>query len=471
MTVELKTLTNKKYSGNYAGLPPTLDSSSGILVGDLAYDTSITPYIEWKCEINTLGAPLWTPIKELAKVAVTTGLLNGGLITINTDNTKFNISAGKGYINDVTNPALPIVHTVVWNAFTGVVDNYLTTVDETRVAIDVDGNIYQKNVLFDYQDARNYIILGHNLHYSRTYLESVVNAPVLLLSTALTYYNTQLQARDGWTIDAAGNISGKALAETKYDVGLGAVANVDATTTSNITDSSNKRFVTDSELAVLANTSGINTGDQNLSGYVLTSRTVNGHALASNVSVTSYDIGLGAVANVDTTTTSNISDSINKRFVTDSSLLVLANTSGVNTGDQIVPPKITHIDAQLGIVYFDNPMGHQIEVYRYTRKKVGPHVSYSGKIFPPHVGKRYKVLYQLKKNATSWTVPDKWLIPLRNNGNRDRRNHFMFGVRKPDGTRSELSTLTVITTNHFEYNSGIKILLENCGGGGKRVGM
>ncbi len=40
--------------------------------------------------------------------------------------------------------------------------------------------------------------------------------------------------------------------------------------------------------------SGSNTGDQDLSGYVPTSRTVNGHALSANVSVTYSDVGAAA---------------------------------------------------------------------------------------------------------------------------------------------------------------------------------
>ena len=54
---------------------------------------------------------------------------------------------------------------------------------------------------------------------------------------------------------------------TKTDVGLSNVVNSDTTTTANITDSSNKRFVTDAQLTVIGNTSGTNTGDQDLSSY------------------------------------------------------------------------------------------------------------------------------------------------------------------------------------------------------------
>lgn len=47
-----------------------------------------------------------------------------------------------------------------------------------------------------------------------------------------------------------------------------------------------------------SNLSGTNTGDQDLSGLVPKTTTVNGHALSSNVTVTASDVGLGNVTNV-----------------------------------------------------------------------------------------------------------------------------------------------------------------------------
>lgn len=47
-------------------------------------------------------------------------------------------------------------------------------------------------------------------------------------------------------------------------------------------------------------------------------------------------VGLNNVANVDTTTTANITDSSNKRFITDAQQTVVSNTSGTNTGDNAV---------------------------------------------------------------------------------------------------------------------------------------
>lgn len=71
-------------------------------------------------------------------------------------------------------------------------------------------------------------------------------------------------------------------------------------------------------------------------GYVANTTTINGHALSSDVTVTKSDLSLGNVVNLDTSTTANITDSSNKRFITDAQLTVLGNTSGTNTGNQTI---------------------------------------------------------------------------------------------------------------------------------------
>jgi hypothetical protein len=56
---ELNTLSPKKWVGNYSGAAPTIDTTDGVLVGDLAIDNSTTPYTVWQCSDNTDTAPVW----------------------------------------------------------------------------------------------------------------------------------------------------------------------------------------------------------------------------------------------------------------------------------------------------------------------------------------------------------------------------------------------------------------------------
>lgn len=69
----------------------------------------------------------------------------------------------------------------------------------------------------------------------------------------------------------------------------------DHTSLSNV--GTNTHAQIDTALNRLANTSGTNTGDQDLSGLVPKTTTVNGHALTGNISVTKADVGLGSVDN------------------------------------------------------------------------------------------------------------------------------------------------------------------------------
>jgi len=138
---------------------------------------------------------------------------------------------------------------------------------------------------------------------------------------------------------------------TKSDVGLSNVVNSDTTTTTNITDSLNKRFVTDAQLIILGNTSGTNTGDETATtiksklGITTLSGSNTGdqdlsNLVVKNVAITgatktkiTYD-SKGLVTSGTDATTADIADSTNKRYVTDAQLTVIGNTSGTNTGDQ-----------------------------------------------------------------------------------------------------------------------------------------
>ncbi|MET0623104.1 MAG: hypothetical protein ABW250_09015 [Pyrinomonadaceae bacterium] len=75
------------------------------------------------------------------------------------------------------------------------------------------------------------------------------------LADFTAYARTLLAGADAAAVKAL-------LALAKADVGLGNVANADTTTTVNITDSADKRFVTDAQQTVVNATSGTNTGDE-----------------------------------------------------------------------------------------------------------------------------------------------------------------------------------------------------------------
>jgi len=59
--VELKTVAPRKWTGNFGQSAPTIDSSTGVNIGDIAVDSSAVEYV-WTCLDATTGAPVWQKI-------------------------------------------------------------------------------------------------------------------------------------------------------------------------------------------------------------------------------------------------------------------------------------------------------------------------------------------------------------------------------------------------------------------------
>ena len=107
-----------------------------------------------------------------------TGLLYGGLISVNAGNTaQVDISAGAGIVvspgASLSAYPIPTVTPVTWAAKTGVTLSGLTSSDETWLAIDTSGNLVQTNVAFTDAQYSSQIPLGAALHLSRTYIQLV----------------------------------------------------------------------------------------------------------------------------------------------------------------------------------------------------------------------------------------------------------------------------------------------------------
>jgi hypothetical protein len=106
-------------------------------------------------------------------------------------------------------------------------------------------------------------------------------------------------------VNANGTIVSSTKTKITYDTKGLVTAGTDATT-ADIADSTDKRYVTDAQRTVIGNTSGTNSGDQDLSGLVPKTTTVNGHALSGNVAVTAADVS--APSGSGTSTGTNTGD-------------------------------------------------------------------------------------------------------------------------------------------------------------------
>jgi len=105
-------------------------------------------------------------------IGVSSGVIEGGILSVNADTTKFDISDGYGYI---VNPISLVVTKVTWTGLTGISATYRTTNQISYIALDASSGVYQKNTKFTEDEHRDYIVLGVIVHVNLVVLNDVNN--------------------------------------------------------------------------------------------------------------------------------------------------------------------------------------------------------------------------------------------------------------------------------------------------------
>lgn len=134
-----------------------------------------------------------------------------------------------------------------------------------------------------------------------------------------------------------------------------AAVNADAVPASGVVQDSTHRLVTDTEKSTWS-------GKQNALGFtaVPNSRTINGHDLSGNVTVSKSDVGLGNVPDTDATNPVNITQSSSYRFATDTEKstwnakvgpgdLASASVSHANTAASVDPVKTSGVPGIMAV--------------------------------------------------------------------------------------------------------------------------
>jgi len=124
--------------------------------------------------------------------SLSTGLLYGGLVTINAGNSAaFDVSAGAGYIVTTgatfTAEPTPVITRVAWTAKTGVTLSGLTAQDTTWIYFDSSGNLNQQSAFFTDDQVQSTIAVGALVHPSRAYINLAKTIPNLSYATDKQY--------------------------------------------------------------------------------------------------------------------------------------------------------------------------------------------------------------------------------------------------------------------------------------------
>ena len=177
---------------------------------------------------------------------IQTGLLYGGVLSINAGNTAaVDVSAGAGIIvtvNAATGgyPA-PTLQTIQWTAKTGVTLAGMTSSDFTFFRIDSSGNLQQASNNFTQTEYLNSIIIGNAVHQSRAFVNRVHYHPIVAYASSPQYetfirYFGPLKV-DGYVMSGFG-VTGGIQHTTGTAFALGANMDTDVDNPSLVTDSS-----------------------------------------------------------------------------------------------------------------------------------------------------------------------------------------------------------------------------------------
>lgn len=228
-------------------------------LSDFALDADVNPYINENAS---------------------TGIVNGGHLSINADPTKFDVDAGKGFIVDHSvDPAT--IQTVTWGNFTAQTVTNLATEFATDLAINAAGALVQQ-VSFTNQELRSLIFLGGLDHSNQTTISNVFDIQV---PVAAPQSNVRELAKAVGDINLSGNIFTPNGANMNIDKSVGRVYSYGRNNTNN--------KLNPSELTTAAQTA--------LSfGYIFDDGTGFGSftAQTTNIDPDNYDNGTGTLAAV-----------------------------------------------------------------------------------------------------------------------------------------------------------------------------
>lgn len=114
---------------------------------------------------------------------LSTGVIETDGLSINADNTKFDLGASKGWVVDnITTPETPSITFVDTPAQLAVTPTFLATDPVTFVSCDAFGVIIQRNVPPDAQQIREELFLGVVVHSNNVIINAINNLPILSTS-------------------------------------------------------------------------------------------------------------------------------------------------------------------------------------------------------------------------------------------------------------------------------------------------
>lgn len=158
------------------------------------------------------------------KGEIHTGLVSFVDITINVDDTKFNVTAGNGMFVNRPNTNFPIITEISWGEKIALTTPFLNTKAGSWLGIDSAGDIIIQEEDFTAQQLTTNIRIGRLSHFDRTVIDNTFNFPLFYyapLTSSIFTTNYGTIAISGNTITANG-------ANLKIDKSIGQSSRIGA---------------------------------------------------------------------------------------------------------------------------------------------------------------------------------------------------------------------------------------------------
>lgn len=128
-------------------------------------------------------------LNDVVTEANVTGVVNGGLLSINATNTLFDLSAGEGHIVDSTTTPEKFIQ-IEWSSFTAQsVSGGVASRDFTYILLSEDGTIYQQATEPTPQERRDRIYIGRLNHNNRTSITGASSIPPIAKQVGSQLYD------------------------------------------------------------------------------------------------------------------------------------------------------------------------------------------------------------------------------------------------------------------------------------------
>lgn len=194
------------------------DTTTDYLINKLVPATQAGIIVEEQSDggNETLSLRIGTHFKQ----QLSTGVIDGGLLSIGTPTTTFSISDGEGIIVDLIDPLVPDITPLSWSGLTNISVTDIGSQLITFIGINSSGVVLQQGTPFTHAQHRQIAVLGVIVHVDNLTVNATNNEQFTVANPANQFHDL---AKAIGLFNVVGNVFGTSGADMTFDKSVGDV--------------------------------------------------------------------------------------------------------------------------------------------------------------------------------------------------------------------------------------------------------